>query len=114
MPFRSRAVLESWLAEYAAAVSGAHHARVAVQEEEDGRDGGLVVMPLSHATTSIYMQPVAPGAPEWRLTFEARVEPMVVSSTDVRNLAAELDSAADLLDFLEEKSRRHIESLSVE
>ncbi len=114
MPFRSRSVLESWLAEYAAAVSGAHPARVAVQEEESGRDGGLVVVPLTNATTPVYMQPIALGAPEWRVTFEARTDAMVVSSDEVRKLAAELHAAADLLDFLEEKSRLHLESNSAE
>lgn len=110
MPFRSRAVLESWLAEYAAASPGAHSARVALQEEEDGQDSGLVVVQLVYATTSVFMQPAAPGAPEWRLTFEARPDPIEASSSEVRLLAEELAGAADLLDFLEEKSRRHIES----
>lgn len=114
MAFRSRAELESWLSEYAAAVPGSLRAHVAVQDEEDGSDGGLVVLPLSNATTSVYMQPLTVGAAEWRLTFEARTEPMVVSSTDVRNLAAELDATADLLDFLEEKSRQCLEARTAE
>lgn len=108
MPFRSREVLESWLAEYAASVPDAHPARVAVQEEESGEDGGLVVVPLTNATTSVFMQPAGLGDPEWRVTFEARPEAMVVSSSDVRMLASELAAAADLLDFLEAKSRLHL------
>lgn len=108
MPFRSKALLEAWLAEYAGRMPGSHLARVAVQDEDAGGDGGLVVLPLNGATTSVYMQPAALGSPEWRVTFEARAEAMVSTSADVRILAAELVAAADLTDFLEEKSRLHL------
>lgn len=109
MPFRSKELLEAWLAEYADSVPGSHLARVAVQDEDAGRDGGLVVVPLDGATTSVFMQPAALGSPEWRVTFEARSEAMVATSAGVRLLAAELAAAADLADFLEEKSRHHLE-----
>jgi hypothetical protein len=108
VPFRSRALLEAWLAEYASSVPGAHRARVAVQEEVGGSDSGLVVVPLDGATTSVYMQPAELGSPEWRVTFEARADAMVVTSADVRMLSQELAAAADLVDFLEEKSRQHL------
>jgi hypothetical protein len=114
MPFRSKALLETWLAEYAGSKPGSHLARVAVQDEDTGSDGGLVVLPLRAATTSVYMQPAVLGSPEWRVTFESRADVMVASSADVRALADELSAAADLADFLEEKSRLHLDAMNAE
>lgn len=116
MPFRSKEVLESWLAEYRpeSAPSGpriAEYADVAVQDGSDGSDTGLVVISLRNATTDVYMQPVALGDPRWEVTFAARDRDLALSTEDVVALSAELAAAAELCSYLERRSLEHLRSL---
>lgn len=60
--FRSSETLQEWLREFAASESGGGTPYVADQDASDGRDSGLVVYPLQHATTSVFIQPVATGS----------------------------------------------------
>lgn len=109
MPFRSKEVLDAWLKEYSASAAGAEcMAYVADQEAIDGLDSGLVIFPLANATTSVYLQPIAVGAPDWRVTFEAQPEVTELSPESVYDLCRELTNAADLCAFLQRKSMAHM------
>lgn len=113
MPFRSKEVLDAWLEEYASSgYGGAGVAYVADQETVDGLDGGLVIYPLANATTSVYLQPIAVGAPDWRVTFEAQPEVTELSPEGVYDLCRELTNAADLCAFLQRKSVAHVAGLT--
>lgn len=109
MPFRSKEVLDAWLDEYASiGASGAGVAYVADQEALEGQDSGLVIFPLRNATTSVYLQPAAVGAPDWRVTFEAQPDVTELSPQGVYDLCRELTEAADLCAFLQRKSTAHM------
>lgn len=112
VPFRSKDTLQVWLEEFAASEEHAGcGAYVADQEPVDGRDSGLVIFPLRHATTSIYIQPAETGAPDWRVTVEAHPESTELSPDDVYDLCRELTIAADLCAFLQAKSIEHMAQL---
>lgn len=109
VPFRSKEVLDAWLDEYASSgAGGGGVAYVADQEAVDGLDSGLVIFPLTNATTSVYLQPFAVGAPDWRVTFEAQPEVTELSPESVHDLCRELANAADLCAFLQRKSVAHM------
>ncbi|MCS5714042.1 hypothetical protein NVV95_05695 [Herbiconiux sp. CPCC 205716] len=114
MPFRSKEVLESWLADYRSESSAgarvAEYADVAVQDGSDGSDTGLVIIGLRNATTDVYMQPVALGDPHWEVTFAARDRDLALSTEDVVALSQELAAAAELCAYLERRSREHLEA----
>ncbi len=102
---RSRALLEGWLEEFAELVPDGAPARIATQEEIDGRDGGLIITPLRNATTSVYLQQV-PSSPHWTVTIEEQPEVTELSSRALVDLADELIAVAELCTFLEHKSRQ--------
>ena len=115
VPFRSKDLLETWLDEFAASgAGGGGGAYVADQEPLDGVDSGLVIFPLSNATTSVYLAPVAVGAPDWRVTFEAQPEVTELSPSAVYDLCRELSYAADLCAFLQLKSVAHMAQIADE
>ncbi|KSU56340.1 hypothetical protein [Microbacterium enclense] len=115
MPFRSKDLLEAWLEEFAASgAAGGGVAFVADQEPVDGIDSGLVIFPLTNATTSVYLAPIAVGVPDWRVTFEAQPEVTELSPESVYDLCRELSSAADLCAFLLRKSVAHMAQLAAD
>ncbi|MGZ7254177.1 hypothetical protein ACXWO5_11200, partial [Streptococcus pyogenes] len=59
MPFRSRETLEQWVAEFHDARGAGERIKVIVQDGSDGNDTGLVVVPLTHASASVFMEPLA-------------------------------------------------------
>jgi hypothetical protein len=109
VPFRSKETLQVWLDEFAADdAHGTSAAYVADQEPVDGRDSGLVIFPLRNATTSIYLQPIETGAPDWRVTIEAQPDVTELSPEAVYDLCRELQNAAALCAFLQAKSVEHM------
>ncbi|SDO82734.1 hypothetical protein SAMN04487848_2320 [Microbacterium sp. ru370.1] len=107
-------MLDAWLEEYATTAAGGECAAyVADQEPIDGLDSGLVIFPLANATTSVYLQPIAAGAPDWRVTFEAQPEVTELSPESVHDLCRELANAADLCAFLQRKSLAHMAERAV-
>lgn len=108
MPFRTKDVLQVWLDEFAEMHPTGNPAFVADQEAVDGRDSGLVIFPLQNATTSVYIQPLETGAPEWRVTIEAQPEITELSSESLHELCAELGKAADLCAHLQRRSQEHV------
>lgn len=115
MPFRSKDTLQAWLAEFdASGDAGGGVAFVADQDPVDGVDSGLVIFPLANATTSVYLAPMAVGAPDWRVTFEAQPEVTALSPDAVYDLCRELMHAADLCAFLQRKSVAHMAQLEAD
>ncbi|MBF4572021.1 hypothetical protein ITJ64_05775 [Herbiconiux sp. VKM Ac-1786] len=105
MPFRSQEILSQWLEEFLAAghrIEGA--VEVLRQDGADGADTGLVVIDLSNAPTTLYLEPVAPGDPRWAITFLARDVDAARSPQRVAALAAELAVIAELCRHLESRS----------
>ncbi|SFR79422.1 hypothetical protein SAMN05428970_2550 [Agromyces sp. CF514] len=110
MPFRSKRTLERWLDEFQEARGAGELIRVALQDGSDGGDTGLVVVPLTHATVSIYIEPVDLGGAAWRITLEPRPDITSLSSHQLHALASELQVAAELCAYLEARSVGHDES----
>ena len=106
MPYRTQAVLQDWLDEFRAEGHEVH-AHVALQDGSDGRDTGLVIVRLVNATTEMFMQPIAPGDYHWEITLQARPHDSVIAPDQLDELSAELQRAADLCRFLQEKSAQH-------
>jgi hypothetical protein len=107
MPFRSKALLETWLDDFRSAghnVPGA----VAFQDGADGHDTGLVVLRLRNAGTYTYMQPVALHDPRWEITFEPRESAVSLSPSEVDEMGRELQLVAALCEFLQAKSAEYI------
>lgn len=104
-PRRSRDQLKNWVQEFrdqGHIVAG--NIKVVDQEDADGQDTGLVVMTLSNAKTSIYMQPKGYDEPLWEATLSARPDDLTLSPHDMASLAAELVVAGNLCSFLQFKS----------
>ncbi|MDU0328465.1 hypothetical protein RWH43_17030 [Microbacterium sp. KSW2-21] len=73
-----------------------------------------MIFPLSNATTSVYLAPIAVGVPDWRVTFEAQPEVTELSPEDVYALCQELSQAADLCAYLQRKSVEHIAGIAAD
>ncbi|TLF25542.1 hypothetical protein [Microbacterium sp. 5K110] len=113
VPFRSKDTLQVWLDEFDAKEPGRiGTAYVADQEAVDGRDSGLVIFPLRNATTSVYIQPMETGAPDWRVTIEAQPEVTELSPEALYDLCEELANTAALCAFLQAKSIDHMAHLN--
>jgi hypothetical protein len=112
MPFRSKETLERWLEEFHAQRGAGDLIRVAVQDGTGGADTGLVVVPLEHATVSVFMEPVDIGEAQWRITIEPQPDTTILSSHQLHAMAVELQVAAELCAFLEARSIGHEESLA--
>jgi len=108
MVFRSLKTLESWLAEYRRlGMPRADSARVMVQDGDGGANTGLVTFHLDHASTVVVIQPDAQGSGGWVATMEPREDNVVLDSSGLRALSAELAAVSELCIFLEAKARSH-------
>lgn len=111
MPFRTKPLLEGWVAEFAASGRGVGGAiRVIDQDGSDGSDTGLITVMLDDASTVIYLQPSAPRDPAWIVTFEGREEAFSLAPEGVARMSAGLRLVADLGDFLQTKSSDYLEA----
>lgn len=112
MPFRTKELLEEWLAEFTAQ---GHHMpgelEVLRHDESESGDTGLVVVRLANAAPYAYAQPVGPGDPHWSVTFAPREHELTLPQPALRDLAQDITVAADLCSFLEEKSAAYLASL---
>ncbi|HCJ48172.1 MAG TPA: hypothetical protein DHW40_02375 [Microbacterium sp.] len=112
MPYRSLATLETWLEEFTTDHVLGGLVRVVPQDGSEGADTGLIVFPLGGGTTTVYIEPTETGADaRWRIHFEPREHEAVMTSAQVHSMAAELDMAAALCDFIETKSTEHLAAL---
>ena len=112
MPYREQAILEQWVTEFRSLHERSHLVKVVPQDGSDGADTGLIVFPVGNGTTTGYIEPIAMGDMRWRIHFEPREGEAVMSSADVHILAAELEMAALLCDFIETKSTQHLAALA--
>ncbi len=104
-PRRSRDQLKIWVQEFrdqGHLVAG--KIKVVDQEDADGQDTGLVVISLSNANASIYMQPRGYDEPLWEATLSARPDDLTLTPHEMASLAAELVIAGNLCSFLQFKS----------
>ncbi|QJU54921.1 hypothetical protein SCB71_17780 [Herbiconiux sp. KACC 21604] len=104
MDFRSKEVLEQWLEDFRSSREGGLLVNVLVQDGTDGADTGLVVVPLRNAPTDVYMQPVGIGEHRWSITLNARTEDIELDAAQLHALASELEVAASLCSYLQERS----------
>ncbi|MBM3714755.1 MAG: hypothetical protein FJW64_03305 [Actinobacteria bacterium] len=110
MPFHSKRTLEHWIAEFIDARSGGEDIRVAVQDGEDGQDTGLVVVPLENAPNTVWIEPRATGDDlTWHVLIEPSTETLELTSFELNGLTHELQIAAEVCAFLQEKSLGHFE-----
>lgn len=109
MPFRSKETLEAWLDEFRSGRDDGNLIEVIVQDGRGGADTGLVVVPLSHASTQIVMEPTGIGEARWVVRFAAREDDFTLTAADLLELSVELEFAGSLCDFLERKSAGHTE-----
>lgn len=110
MPFHSAATLQRWLNEFVVSRGDADLVKVVPQDSSDGEDSGLVVVPLRNATTTVYLQPPTAENDRWRVVFEPQPEETLVTFEQTRALTAELNTAADLCEFFEQKDASHRDS----
>ncbi|WP_413354578.1 hypothetical protein [Microbacterium sp. 1P06AB] len=110
MPYRSRATLQLWLDEFTAARGDGDLIKVVIQDDSWGDDGGLVVVPLRNASTTVYVRPPMGGDARWRVVFEPQLDEVALSAEETAALVAELGTAAELCGYLEVRSVAHIEA----
>lgn len=104
MPFRSKETLEEWLDEFRTTREGGALISVLLQDGGEGEDTGLVVVQLRNEDTEIYMQPRSLDDERWSISFGMRGETLELDAAQLHGLAAELEVAASLCQFLQEKS----------
>jgi hypothetical protein len=107
MPYRTKQLLESWLEEFRSTREGGGLITVLLQDGADGADTGLVVVPLRNDSIEVYMQPVAIGHERWTVAISPRADPVELDAGQLHALAAELEVAASLCAFLQERSSRY-------
>ncbi|MEI2269565.1 MULTISPECIES: hypothetical protein [unclassified Microbacterium] len=110
MPYRSRETLQLWLDEFVAARQDGDLIKVVIQDDSWGDDGGLVVVPLRNASTTVYVRPPMNEDARWRVVFEPQLDEVALSAEETAALVAELGTAADLCGYLEVRSVAHIEA----
>jgi hypothetical protein len=112
VPFRTKELLEEWLAEFlidAKTLPG--ELEVLRHEDLEGGDTGLVVVRLKNSGPYAYLEPAGPGQPGWQVTFAPRNNELTLDVARLLELAEELVVAAELCTFLETKSRAHLAAL---
>jgi hypothetical protein len=109
MPFRTRALLDEWLAELD---EPALEGRAAAEEHDGdpGTDPGLVIVRLDNASPYAFLQPMGPGDPRWTVTFGPREHELVLDADGIAGLASELTLTARLCAYLEQRSQEYIDT----
>lgn len=105
VPYRTKAILESWLDDFRElGYPASAGLKVVTQDGADGADTGLVTVVLENASTGMYLQPTTQGGGRWAVTFEPRNEVLVLAAPEVLKLSTELATVSALCAFLEAKS----------
>lgn len=111
MPYRSRETLQTWLREFVAGRADGDLIKVVIQDDSWGDDGGLVVVPLRNASTTVYVRPPLGEDARWRVVFEPQLDEVALSAEETAALVTELGTAADLCGYLETRSATHVEAM---
>lgn len=110
MVFHSKQTLEHWVAEFIDARSGGEEIRVAIQDGSGGEDTGLVLVPLEVAPNSVWIEPRNNGEElSWHIFIEPADETLELTSFELNGLTHELQIAAELCAYLQERSLGHYE-----
>ncbi|AZS43654.1 hypothetical protein E1I21_10790 [Microbacterium oleivorans] len=110
MVFHSKATLEHWVAEFIDARSAGEEIRVAVQDGSGGEDTGLVLIPLESAPNEVWIEPRDEGDDlSWHVFIQPAEQTLELTSFELNALTHELQIAAELCAFLQEKSLGHSE-----
>ncbi|TDN87726.1 hypothetical protein [Microbacterium sp. BK668] len=106
MPFRTMAVLQSWVDEFAQQEQPMLSSiRVIPQDGDEDADTGLVAVRIPDSPTEIYIEPPTPATgPEWSIMFEPREQAVTLGASAVATISAEVAALADLCAFLQRKS----------
>ena len=106
MPFRTLAILQSWVNEFEErGVSGLSSVRVIPQDGSEGADTGLVAVEVPDSPTVIYIEPPPRGSGlEWTITFEPRENTVTRGARAVARMSEEVAGLAALCMFLQERS----------
>lgn len=108
MPYRSKELLELWVAEFVAQTdTEADRIEVLRHDGGAGADTGLAVMRMTMLPSDVYLHPVGPGDPHWEVNFGPRERELALGVEKLRSLAAELTEAATLCEYFERKSLEH-------
>ena len=107
MPYRSHSLLTRWVAEFTAADHPTSVIEVLLQDGSHGEDTGLVVVRPRAMDIDLYLEPAAPGEPQFVVTLAHRDTDTTVNALQLLLLSEELKVASALCDFLEGKSRAH-------
>ncbi|HCJ48293.1 hypothetical protein NH287_07285 [Microbacterium sp. CnD16-F] len=110
MVFHSKQTLEHWVAEFIDARNAGEDIRVAVQDGSGGEDTGLVLIPLTSAPNSVWIEPRESGDDlSWHVFIEPAGETLDLTSFELNALTHELQIAAELCAYLQERSLGHYE-----
>jgi hypothetical protein len=104
MPFRNTETLQAWLHEFADQGHPEVKGLKVLRQDGDDNEAGLVRVQLTYASTATYLEPVAPGAPQWAVTLEPREDAVILDAAGLQQLATELALVSTLCAFLESKS----------
>lgn len=111
MPYRDRARVEQWLADFWDSHSVLSE-QLAVLDDgfQPGQNSGLVVASLRRSPGVSYLSVrVVDGRPRWRVTFEPRLEPVELDGAGTRELANEINALGILCEYLQERTKEAIE-----
>lgn len=111
MPSHKKKTLEHWVDEFVKARGGAEMVRVVVQESENDQDTGLVIVPLENAPNTVWIEPRPAGDDlTWHIVIEQSDGVLDLTSFELNALTHELQIAAELCAFLQEKSLGYFDS----
>lgn len=106
MPYRDRAQVERWLAEFQGTPPTIEEPITALDRDyARGPDSGMIVVSLSCSPAVVYLSvTIADGAPRWRVTFDGRDDYLNLPAISVAKLAQELDTLARLCEHLQART----------
>ncbi|WP_336646354.1 protein-L-isoaspartate carboxylmethyltransferase [Microbacterium sp. USHLN186] len=106
MPYRDRATVEGWVAEWRA-LDARDAVDIVILDDnfEAGPNSALVVVTFRTASTITHIRPVMEdGSPRWVATFEPRAELIELDQPGLRLLADDMSTLAVLQEFLQAKT----------
>lgn len=106
MPYRDRAQVERWLADFWDSHS-LFGERLTILDDEfiPHHNSGVVVVGLEGSPGLTYLRvKIVDGVPCWMVTFEARSETLHMDATGLRDFAHEIGALGILCDYLQSRT----------